>query len=362
MKSRRRMSRPRALERALASRGRFGDTELAHVNSREKALLMALGGSGSRNPSTGFPEFFEAGGNDVSMGGPGSGDPASDPGTGPSSPGGNQGGAGIDAIFNGIDLSNPTPGVPGPGSGDPVTDPGTGGTGLGGGGAASPVPQQGWLERNFGILNPQNIARNMDPRTPQGMVNALTAMSPFGAMTRGAISRGTQALGGGIEAGLNAMGIYGSAKAEAPPSFGDGRFEGDRFDGFDMGGGFGGAGSDRDYFGGVVGAAPGTAPVTYPNPDPGGPPEEISSFIGPGMSDLQQRALISTYGTQGTNSSFRADPVKKYYARLLNRALSQDAKPYTLPVENLYWQGVLGKNVANADDASQIRNAIAGYL
>ena len=41
----------------LASRGRNGDTELAHVNKSEKALLRALGGSATRNPSTGLVEY-----------------------------------------------------------------------------------------------------------------------------------------------------------------------------------------------------------------------------------------------------------------------------------------------------------------
>ena len=42
----------------MKNRGRFGDTELAHVNPQEMALLQALGGSGTINPFTGMPEFF----------------------------------------------------------------------------------------------------------------------------------------------------------------------------------------------------------------------------------------------------------------------------------------------------------------
>jgi hypothetical protein len=45
----------------LRSKGRNGDTELAHVNPREKAILKALGGAGSRNPRTGLREYYEAG-------------------------------------------------------------------------------------------------------------------------------------------------------------------------------------------------------------------------------------------------------------------------------------------------------------
>ena len=43
----------------VASAGRFGDTMLAHITPREAALLKMLGGSGTVNPVTGLPEFFE---------------------------------------------------------------------------------------------------------------------------------------------------------------------------------------------------------------------------------------------------------------------------------------------------------------
>lgn len=41
----------------LRSRGREGDTILAHINPEEAALLKAFGGSGTTNPDTGLPEF-----------------------------------------------------------------------------------------------------------------------------------------------------------------------------------------------------------------------------------------------------------------------------------------------------------------
>jgi len=43
----------------LASKGRGGDTMLAHINPQEAALLKAMGGSGTTNPKTGLPEYFE---------------------------------------------------------------------------------------------------------------------------------------------------------------------------------------------------------------------------------------------------------------------------------------------------------------
>lgn len=97
------------------------------------------------------------------------------------------------------------------------------------------------------------------------------------------------------------------------------------------------------------------------------PPQEISSFIGPGMSDIQQRALISTYGTQGVNSAFRTDPVRRYYANLLSRGLISDAgapvqNPYVLPIEQQYASSVLGRPFANPADAAATYEAIRGFL
>lgn len=42
----------------LASMGRHGDTMLAHINPREAALLKRMGGAGTINPRTGYPEYF----------------------------------------------------------------------------------------------------------------------------------------------------------------------------------------------------------------------------------------------------------------------------------------------------------------
>lgn len=42
----------------LANQGQRGDTELAHVNKWEEALLKLLGGSGSVNPKTGLKQYY----------------------------------------------------------------------------------------------------------------------------------------------------------------------------------------------------------------------------------------------------------------------------------------------------------------
>jgi hypothetical protein len=48
-----------ALAQVLRSKGRRGDSVLAHITPKEAALLKRRGGSGTINPDTGLPEFFE---------------------------------------------------------------------------------------------------------------------------------------------------------------------------------------------------------------------------------------------------------------------------------------------------------------
>lgn len=47
------------LAQMLASKGRKGDTMLAHITPQEAALLKARGGAGTTNPDTGLPEFYD---------------------------------------------------------------------------------------------------------------------------------------------------------------------------------------------------------------------------------------------------------------------------------------------------------------
>jgi len=42
----------------LASKGRYGDTMLAHINPQEASLLQSMGGAGTINPQTGLREFY----------------------------------------------------------------------------------------------------------------------------------------------------------------------------------------------------------------------------------------------------------------------------------------------------------------
>lgn len=45
----------------LRNQGRYGDTDLVHVNPQEKAMLKAMGGAGTINPNTGLEEYFLGG-------------------------------------------------------------------------------------------------------------------------------------------------------------------------------------------------------------------------------------------------------------------------------------------------------------
>lgn len=49
----------RNLAQALSDKGRFGDSQLVHINDEEYALLKAMGGSGTVNPHTGLREFWK---------------------------------------------------------------------------------------------------------------------------------------------------------------------------------------------------------------------------------------------------------------------------------------------------------------
>ena len=56
----------------LRSKGRGGDSILAHINPHEAAMLKMMGGAGTKNPHTGLPEFLnitDEGGTTVASGG-----------------------------------------------------------------------------------------------------------------------------------------------------------------------------------------------------------------------------------------------------------------------------------------------------
>lgn len=114
-------------------------------------------------------------------------------------------------------------------------------------------------------------------------------------------------------------------------------------------------------------AAPAAAPATAPSyfaPTVGAIPFEVSSFLGPGMSNLQQRAAIGAFGTQGSNSAFRNEQVRRYYASLLAQELVKNRNQlneaaYLLPVEQQYLSGIIGRP---ANTPAQAYESIRGLL
>lgn len=52
------MNNLKPIAQVLQSKGRYGDTILAHISPQEADLLKSLGGSGTINPETGLPEYW----------------------------------------------------------------------------------------------------------------------------------------------------------------------------------------------------------------------------------------------------------------------------------------------------------------
>jgi hypothetical protein len=308
----------------LRSAGRNGDTELAHVNPREKAILKALGGAGSRNPRTGLREYFAdidggmGGGAEQSSGGNvGGGSPANDTAT----------------YGEGVGVTS----VEGYG---PTTPQGSE-IGLSGGDYSLGERASALLDRT--VMNPDAI--------------------PFGGLVGQVVGRSMSAMNRAAREAFGDESVIDPGGARPGRSPEQAAREQAAYEA-----GFPGNRAGGDGLAMALGAVPVSAPTPrYLRGGEMAAPQEISSFIGPGMTDLQQRALISTYGTQGVNSAFRTDPVRRYYANLLSRGLISDAgapvqNPYVLPIEQQYASQVLGRPMTNPSDAAAAYESIRGLL
>jgi len=293
----------------VANKGRYGDTEVVPTTPRDRAILKGLGGAGTVNPRTGLREYYagaEPGGDfsvESAMAGEGT----------------NVGTSGLGTNATGVDTETPF------GPEQPTT-----------------------MQNVRGYIG--QVLEDPDSIPGLGVVGMVLGQAMSG------LSRAAR------EAGYDVIAPGGARPGRSPEQAAreQALFEA----------GFPGNRSGGDNIAMALGAIPVSAPTPTPQYLRGGQmaaPQEISSFIGPGMSDLQQRALISTYGTQGVNSAFRTDPVRRYYANLLSRGLISDAgapvqNPYVLPIEQQYASQVLGRPMTNPSDAAAAYESIRGLL
>lgn len=177
----------------LSALGRHGDTQLAHVSPREMQLLRALGGSGTQNPSTGLPEFF-----DTSLGLSGAPEPSA-------APSGDRGlGGGMPATMSQGPTFDMTPqNTPG------VAQLGPNVAGVQMGLTTPGVPDATQGDRLSGGVLPQTGM--IDERSQFGMMSAIMTLMGLGLLPgMGMLAKGA---------------MYGSGKmsgAQGLPSFGGG--------------------------------------------------------------------------------------------------------------------------------------------
>ena len=119
------------------------------------------------------------------------------------------------------------------------------------------------------------------------------------------------------------------------------------------------------------GRSSGGMPAGQAPPVPAGPPADLTTFQRPsslepapnflqlvaGMSPLQQRSKIATYGTSGENSAFRDPATVSYYRNLVLTDLvgpEGTVKPGAsyLPVEKQYLTEALGQPPRNESTES----------
>jgi hypothetical protein len=313
----------RHMAKVLASKGRRGDTELAHVNPEEAALLKARGGSGTRNPKTGLREYWDGPGGDsdpAGLGGDaGSAGLGSDAGSGglgsgsDSDPSGLGGGGGSPGLGSG-----PVGGGVAPGDSDPAnlggspTSPGLGSSPVGTGGGV-----QGFMDRAKQTLQ--------SPQAREQAVHGFMGLAAPGFGLGKAMRGAAESLGLDIDPSMDPLGNSTGSS------------------GFDM----------RDVSGGAV-VAPQSA-VAELFQRPGELPEPTSLSLGmPGLTDLQKRAMLATYGTQGVESRYRDEAAKKYYANLLARSMiNEQNQPIdnaqVLPIERQFISSAYGKEPREGD-------------
>lgn len=291
-------------KKELAKHGRYGDDRVVHVNAMEEAILKAMGGAGTRNPKTGLREYYETEGADATdrFGGADTNDF-----------GNYSESEARDTGFYGAEY-NPNDASFNPDS-SPAGPPGTPGRAAGTGFA-------------------------------HAISTALASDKPSWATPASRMTyEATRALGDYVGRPINDY-FGGNAADRAPPSFSN--EQGGRND--------------------ALSAAMGVQPAVQQAPSFMRPPETpLPANLGlpSGLSDLQKRTMISTYGTQGAQSQYRTPEAMRAYGNLIARALIGDnnqvagGEPGTLPIEDQYLRQAFGINKPNS--ASALLEALRPY-
>jgi hypothetical protein len=283
-----RMKLHEALE-IVRRQGKRGDTELAHVNPREKALLKAMGGVGTRNPRTGLRQYYA--------------------GVDPGSSYGEGGWGGAPESATSVDGSAGGYGATG-GYGEVDSDY------LSGAGTPQPA-EQSFGERVGGFLGLNN------PQRAGTAIAGFLGGTPLGLAALLGQSMNTAARNAGLSV------IDPVQEREQWDAM---------FSGMPQGPG-------ENINAALASYQPPTPQFTRAGEV--AVPSEIAPFMGGDMSEMQRRALISTYGYMGTNPAFRDKPAQRYYASLLSRELVNpqmqlNQTPTLLPIEQQYLSGVMG--------------------
>lgn len=212
------------------------------------------------------------------------------------------------------------------------------GEGAGMGAAPSPTTPQG-SEQSFGEQAQQAIG---------GAINSFLTSPPPAYTGMGMMYRGADFLGRNITPALESFLGPASQGVGSPAIVG----------GFNAGE-LGPTGEERGMQMASAAAAP-----SFARPSVGAMPNELTPFLTSGMSPLQQRSAIGTFGTQGVNPAFRTDDARRYYASLLAQELVSptgaiNEQAYMLPVEQQYLGSVFGRQASTPGQAFE---AIRGSL
>ena len=348
---------------SIARQGRRGDTQLAHVNPEEAAMLKARGGSGTINPRTGLREFFWGGDAD----------------------GGNYPGSGNDS--SSYSSQDGELGKPDGTSGGRAYDydtalgdeAGIGGGGIGGGRAYDYDTALGTGTEAFGKMIDEEsgigvggpgIFQSMEDALSRGLANWVgLGQNQTKEEQQNAASGAIGSIFGGLPLGLFFEGMSHLSKwADRSPT-GEivtaTQTGGKTYDGTDLGA-FSNIEDSQDYNAASGGYSdygdynisnyvdPGPAPLTYPGD------QDIPDFLDLSGNELQQRTQLATNALY-RGGSYRDPRALDYYKYLAQRTLQNPNNEFVgrpLPIDTQLLTDVFGKT--RQDSSEQFLRTLLG--